>query len=186
MISSTLLNILFHIEVCANFCERAHVVAGDGRFGCNVDHPRPLSFSIWLKQDDSEGPVQMASLEGPMDLLYSSREEVVSPSQSAFGLRAYEDEGEDGEGEAPPQAEEDFGASDLGEEDWDTVRQNKGDNTIVTGGAAYVGIKYETTITRVVLIPRLGRSTTIKLRAATRCILVDGVRMLLSCHAVGG
>lgn len=75
-----------------------------------------------LKQDDSEGPVQMASLEGPMDLPYSSREEVVSPSQSAFGLRAYEDEGEDGEGEAPPQAEEDFGASDLGEEDWNTVR----------------------------------------------------------------
>ena len=91
---------------------------------CTVSHLRLIS-SRCLHQDDSEGPgpVQMASLDGLTDLPPSSaREEVVSPSQSAFGLRAYEDEGEDGEGEAPPQAEEDFGGSDLGEEDWDTVR----------------------------------------------------------------
>lgn len=55
-----------------------------------------------------------------------TREEVVSPSQSAFGLRAYEDEGEVGEGEAPPEEEEeDFGGSDLGEDDWDTVSQER-------------------------------------------------------------
>lgn len=73
-------------------------------------------------QDDSEGPVQMAYLNGSADTAPHTREEVVSPSQSAFGLRAYEDEGEDGEGEAPPEVEEeDFGGSDIGEDDWDTV-----------------------------------------------------------------
>ena len=48
-------------------------------------------------QEDSEGPVQMAYLENAPDLPPPTREEVVSPSQSAFGLRAYEEEGEDGE-----------------------------------------------------------------------------------------
>lgn len=52
-----------------------------------------------------------------------ARAGVVSPSQSAFGLRVNEDEGEAGEGEAPPEEEEDdFEGSDL-EGDWDTVRR---------------------------------------------------------------
>lgn len=47
----------------------------------------------------------------------------MSPSQSAFGLRPYEDEGEDGEGEAPPEVEDDFeDEGEDGEDDWDTVR----------------------------------------------------------------
>lgn len=52
-----------------------------------------------------------------------ARQEVVSPSQSAFGLRAYEDEGEDGEGEAPPEVEEDNFDDERedAEDDWDTV-----------------------------------------------------------------
>ena len=74
-------------------------------------------------QEDSEGPVQMAYLENAPDLPPPTREEVVSPSQSAFGLRAYEEEGEDGEGEAPSEVEEeDFEEDDIGEDDWDTVR----------------------------------------------------------------
>lgn len=75
-------------------------------------------------QEDSEGPVQMGNLDGLADLPPPARQEVVSPSQSAFGLRAYEDEGEDGEGEAPPEVEED-NFDDEGEDaedDWDTVR----------------------------------------------------------------
>lgn len=62
----------------------------------------------------------MGHLDGLGELPPPARQEVVSPSQSAFGLRAYEDEGEDGEGEAPSEVEEDeFG--DEGEDDWDTV-----------------------------------------------------------------
>lgn len=64
----------------------------------------------------------MADLDSFGDVPPPSREQVVSPSQSAFGLRAYEDEGQDGEGEAPPEVEEDdFEAADLEEDDWDTV-----------------------------------------------------------------
>ncbi|CAM9496725.1 unnamed protein product, partial [Ectocarpus sp. 13 AM-2016] len=72
--------------------------------------------------DDSEGPVQMSNLDGLGDLPPPPRQEVVSPSQSAFGLRAYEDEGEDGEGEAPPEAEKEGFEDDGedGEDDWDT------------------------------------------------------------------
>ncbi|CAN0055141.1 unnamed protein product, partial [Ectocarpus sp. 8 AP-2014] len=81
-----------------------------------------LSFVDPQAEDDSEGPVQMSNLDGLGDLPPPPRQEVVSPSQSAFGLRAYEDEGEDGEGEAPPEAEnegfEDDGED--GEDDWDT------------------------------------------------------------------
>lgn len=69
--------------------------------------------------------MHMAHFDGLPDQA-PTREEVVSPSQSAFGLRAYEDEGEAGEGEAPPEEEEeDFGGSDLGEDDWDTVSEEK-------------------------------------------------------------
>eukprot|EP00904_Undaria_pinnatifida_P005416 jgi/Undpi1/2003/HiC_scaffold_12.g05390.m1 len=71
-------------------------------------------------EEDSEGPVQMAYLENAVEIPPPMREEVVSPSQSAFGLRAYEDEGEDGEGEAPSEEEEDFEEADIGEDDWDT------------------------------------------------------------------
>lgn len=71
-------------------------------------------------QDDSEGPVQMGHLDGLGELPPPARQEVVSPSQSAFGLRAYEDEGEAGEGEAPPEvAEEDY--EDEENDDWDAV-----------------------------------------------------------------
>lgn len=63
----------------------------------------------------------MAYLENAVEIPPPMREEVVSPSQSAFGLRAYEDEGEDGEGEAPSEEEEDFEEADIGEDDWDTV-----------------------------------------------------------------
>ena len=65
----------------------------------------------------------MAYLENAPELPPPTREAVVSPSQSAFGLRAYEEEGEDGEGEAPSEVEEeDFEEADIGEDDWDTVR----------------------------------------------------------------
>lgn len=64
--------------------------------------------------------MQMGHLDGLGELPPPARQEVVSPSQSAFGLRAYEDEGEDGEGEAPPEVEEDD-FEDEGDDDWDTV-----------------------------------------------------------------
>lgn len=65
----------------------------------------------------------MGNLDGLGDIPPPARQEVVSPSQSAFGLRAYEDEGEDGEGEAPPEVEEDnFDVEgEDAEDDWDTV-----------------------------------------------------------------
>lgn len=67
--------------------------------------------------------MQISNLDGLGDLPPPPRQEVVSPSQSAFGLRAYEDEGEDGEGEAPPEAEKEGFEDDGedGEDDWDTV-----------------------------------------------------------------
>lgn len=81
-----------------------------------ADYDRP--------QEDSEGPVQMGNLDGLGDIPPPARQEVVSPSQSAFGFRAYEDEGEDDEGEAPPEVEDDFeDEGEDGEDDWDTVRQ---------------------------------------------------------------
>lgn len=64
--------------------------------------------------------MQMGHLDGLGELPPPARQEVVSPSQSAFGLRAYEDEGEDGEGEAPLEVEEDD-FEDEGDDDWDTV-----------------------------------------------------------------
>lgn len=64
--------------------------------------------------------MQIPYLDGFADYV-PIRAEVVSPSQSAFGLRIDEDEGEAGEGEAPLEDEEDdFEGSDL-EGDWDTV-----------------------------------------------------------------
>ncbi|CAN0312594.1 unnamed protein product, partial [Ectocarpus sp. 12 AP-2014] len=74
-----------------------------------------LSFVDPQAEDDSEGPVQMSNLDGLGDLPPPPRQAVVSPSQSAFGLRAYEDEGEDGEGEAPSEAENE-GFEDDGED----------------------------------------------------------------------
>lgn len=73
-------------------------------------------------QDDSEGQWQTLDLDGlNLPDHVATRTEVVSPSQSAFG-RVNEDEGEAGEGEAPPEDEEDdFESSEL-EGDWDTVR----------------------------------------------------------------
>ncbi|CAN0311265.1 unnamed protein product, partial [Ectocarpus sp. 12 AP-2014] len=74
-----------------------------------------LSFVDPQAEDDSEGPVQMSNLDGLGDLPPPPRQAVVSPSQSAFGLRAFEDEGEDGEGEAPSEAENE-GFEDDGED----------------------------------------------------------------------
>lgn len=65
----------------------------------------------------------MGNLDYLGDMPPPARQQVVSPSQSAFGLRAYEDEGEDGEGEAPSEVEEDAfdDEGEDGEDDWDTV-----------------------------------------------------------------
>lgn len=67
--------------------------------------------------------MQIGNLDGLGDIPPRARQEVVSPSQSAFGLRAYEDEGEDGEGEAPSEVEEDQfdDEGEDAEDDWDTV-----------------------------------------------------------------
>lgn len=79
-------------------------------------------------QEDSEGPVQINNLDSVLEIPPHSRQEVVSPSQSAFGLRPYEDDGEDGEGEgeAPSEVEEDNfddegDEGDEGDDDWDAV-----------------------------------------------------------------
>ncbi len=66
----------------------------------------------------------MNNLDSMLEIPLPPRQEVVSPSQSAFGLRPYEDEGEDGEGEAASEVEED-NFDDEGEDgdddDWDAV-----------------------------------------------------------------
>lgn len=78
---------------------------------------------IFILQDTAEARHDSLGLDSCLTVQESVSvgTEVVSPSQSAFG-RMNEDEGDAGEGEAPPENEQgDLEDSDL-EGDWDTVR----------------------------------------------------------------